>query len=169
VQERGQSERGQLEHLLQPTLSVTRAVSPIYSTRAGFIVAFFGSGFASVIMTLLNVRRLGRLSQDLAMVVAGALFFTLVYVGSGYLAATGGSLPLVGEVKTHQREVRYLLRGLALAYFGLTYLRHQRFYRAQDLAGNDPPSPWVAGIAACVAAVALSFAFGSLGAWLGAR
>lgn len=139
------------EELLKPELA-EHDQEPIYSVRAGFIVAFFGGPIATVLFSGLNSRKLGRLSRDLP------IYLIVTLITFGILALALAQPELFGGDSTTKpsQNVRVVIRVLALAAFGVFYFLHRSHYRAQELLGNDPPSPWVAGIACALLAMGLS-------------
>lgn len=156
-----------IDHLLEPSLGDRGGGASIFSVRAGFFVAFFGGGFAAVIFGVLNSRRLNRLAQDWWIYVLGAIVFGAAAVCTGHQL---GGVPLdslaTAEGRDRARVLRMASRALALGYFGLIFLRHRRFHKAMELSTEDPPSPWVPGIAAAAAGAAITFPLAMLGAWI---
>lgn len=163
----GHREHAPLAQLLQPSLSRSEPTPPLYSVQAGFMVAFLGGGFASVLFTGLNVKRLGRMSRELPMLLSGFVFFALLQVAVGHVRTTGLPLPLAELLEDNPRMVRYALRFLSMGFFGLTYLRLRRFYKAAQFAGQDPPGPWLPGIACAGASTGITLLFAFLGTLLG--
>ena len=49
-------------------------------------------------------------------------------------------------IEDPKRARRFVMRILALLFFGLMYLVHRRFYKASELAGEDSPNPWRAAL-----------------------
>jgi hypothetical protein len=47
--------------------------------------------------------------------------------------------------------------------YGLFYLRLRRFYKAAEIAGDAAPSPWLPGLGAIAAGIAINFAAVALG------
>ncbi len=156
---------GRLDSLLRPTLQDgVRAVS-IYSVRAGFFVAFLGGPMAAVIFGALNSQRLGRLGKDAWLYAFGGIVFTAFAIGIGYLSATGGFGAGSQEaVREQTRTLRTVSQALGLAFFGLVFLLHRRFYKAAEMAGQESPSPWIPGVAASVVGGAVSLGLVAAGA-----
>jgi hypothetical protein len=139
-----QSER---DDLLRPTLSPDTGASPaIYSANALFITAFFGGPFALIAMAALNSQRLGRVRQDAAYLLLGALL-TVAFVVIVYRPGAGWS---VGDLSPAGTE-RLLWRAFSLVLAAGAYLVHRRSYRNMALIGIESPSPWKAGVACCLA------------------
>lgn len=159
-----------VEHLLRPTLAAAPLRRPLYSVRAGFFVAFFGGVYATIGFSALNSSRAGRLAKDLwiYLLVAAAWSALMIAVGYGIAADNlPGWLDVAGKPG---RTVRFAGRGLALAVFGMVYLRHRPLIKAQELLGDEPPpNPWPAGLLTAVAAMVLTLLFGWIGAALGMR
>ncbi len=143
---------GELETLLEPSLEGEGAARPIYSVKATFFVAFLGGPLAVTLFSALNSKRLGRLRRDLPIYALGvAAVAATVYLYARY-AFDGGMLELAADDRRELvRRYRWLSRGMAIALCGLYYLPHRGAHRAQQLLGEDPPSPWRAGIACTVA------------------
>ena len=145
-----------LEAYLQPSLDTAAAVRPIYSTQASFLVAFFGGIFAILLFSALNVGRLGRWRQDTWILALASIVGVAVVSLLGSAAVTGNvpeSLAILGAGTT---GVRNLSRLLALAVFGVFFFRHRSFLKAQELAGSDPPSPWLPGFACAGVSIVLT-------------
>jgi hypothetical protein len=157
-----------LDQLLEPSLSDGTRATSIYSARAGFMVAFFGGGLASSIFGALNSRRLGRLGEDAWLYALGMLFFAGAAVAAGYAVAAGVDFATLGEDARRQGSaLRILSRALGLGFFGLVFLRHRRFYKATELAGEDAPSPWLPGLGCIAAATLISLVLAGIGAVIG--
>ncbi|HET8938117.1 MAG TPA: hypothetical protein VFN67_31960 [Polyangiales bacterium] len=150
----------ELAALLQP--SFARPREPIFSARAGFLVAFFGGVHATLIFSFLNSRRLGRERTD-------AWWYALLA-----LAGTAAIAVLAYLVESHQlpswlvwssdarRDVRTYSRACALVVFAVSYFRLRPYYTAAALSGHAPPNPWKAGIAASVAGAVITFCTAAL-------
>jgi hypothetical protein len=123
---------------------------PIYSATAGYLTAFFGGPFAAVGMAGLNAWRLGRLRTD-ALALAGCAALAVGLIT--FLLRPDLFGPADFGFST--RDVRIGARVLALLLFGAFWLLHRRYYRAMQLLGLEPPSPWLPAIACIVANVLL--------------
>lgn len=142
-----ESDPGAVDTLLQPSLERAPA-RPIYSVKATFFVAFFGGPLAVTLFSALNSKRLGRLRRDLP--AYGVAVVTVAAVAFLYaeLALDGSLFQLGTEARQEfTRHYRWLSRGNAVVFCGAFYLLHRQAHRAQALLGQDPPSPWRAGIA----------------------
>jgi hypothetical protein len=155
-----------LSSLLEPSLQHGRASEPIYSVRAGFMVAFFGGLYATLIFSFLNSRKLGRAREDLWLYVTLAALGTALVVWLGYAAISGELPSWLSFTDNRGRDSRYVVRAVALLMFGACYLRLRRFYTASQLAGQAPPNPWKPGLAACAVSVLLTLGAGALGAMM---
>jgi NADH:ubiquinone oxidoreductase subunit 5 (subunit L)/multisubunit Na+/H+ antiporter MnhA subunit len=137
------------DDLLSPSLEENVA-QPIYSVGALIAAAFLGGGFAVCLLGVQNARRLRRLRRDLPWlllafaVAATAVIGALVY----FQDAISGAI---------SRDARLLIRGIAFALVGLMYLLHRKPYRAAQLVGIEPASPYLAVAAAVIASVVVSF------------
>lgn len=156
-----------IAHLLEPSLSPLRQAPALYSLQANFMVAFFGGGLASVLFTGLNSRRLGRVSKDLPLLVAGGVFFVVLTVWAGTLTVPGASLPFEGDLQANSRMMRIVNRGLALVFFGLTFLSHRRFHSAAKLSGAEHAKPWKPALACVGVSIVSSFLLALLGHGIG--
>lgn len=157
-----------LGHLLRPSLGPTVApMRPLYSVRAGFLVAFFGGVYATLGFSALNTRRAGRLARDAWLYALAAVAWTGVLIAAGHALGTDGLPSWLGFAGTPQRGVRWVGRLTALALFGLVYLRHRALLKTQALVGTDAPNPWAAALLWVVLGAALSFAALTLGVALG--
>ena len=134
------------EALLTPSLSSSSKPSTaLYSVQSGFLVAFFGGGFAIILYAALNSIRLRRPLDALAYVAASALLCALFY------AAAISWPPLVTLLDTlGQGSWRYVSRAASLLLFGAFYLLHRKEHRSAELFGLAPLSPWIPAIA-CMA------------------
>jgi hypothetical protein len=131
------------EKLLTPELPRVAAGKPMYSVRAGFMVAFFGGPIAATLFSALNSLHRNRLWKDLPVYVAG---LTLA-VGLLVYALFEPEAFWFNASDTGLGSFRYVFRALGLVLFGAYYLLHKQLYRAEEFLGDKPPSPWRAGIA----------------------
>jgi hypothetical protein len=142
----------QEEDLLRPTLGGAGATrNSIYSTTTGYLAAFFGGPIAAVVVALVNSQRLGRLSRDwplAALAIGAQAAFIQWQLGHG---------PSSGDAPDASLQ-QLLQRLLGLAFFGLAYLLHRRYFRNMTVAGIKPPSGWVLGIGAIVGGLAVNLA-----------
>ena len=151
-----QRDSGDLDALLEPSLEQDQAARPIYSVKAMFFVAFFGGPLGVTFFSALNSKRLGRLRRDLPIFAAAVLAIAAAVYLYAELAFEGGMLALAADRRQELvRHYRWLSRGIAILLCGAFYLLHRGAHRAQALVGDDPPSPWRAGIACAVADVVL--------------
>ena len=147
-----------LEGLLEPSLAGGSGARAIYSLRACFFVAFFGGPFAILLFAGLNSRRLGRLAADAWIYAVGAIV-TVVFIAFAFQGLDSGTAPAwLSALGEGPRATRVATRILAMALFGVVFLAHRRFYKAADLSGEDPPSPWLPGIGATLVGALLSIA-----------
>ncbi len=157
-----QSKARQLDALLQPSLQQGVGAVSIYSVRAGFMVAFFGGFFAAVLFGALNSQRLGRLRTDAWLYALGTLAFGAYTIALGHaIASEGATAEWLAE---NSRGLRIANRAASLAFFGIIFLVHRRFYKAAELAGENSLSPWLPGIAACVVGTVIAVALAGAGA-----
>lgn len=134
------------EGLLQPTLSGYRRAPALYNSTGLALSAFFGGPLGGGIYAAANTFRLGRLSQDLpvlVVLVAAAFLLPFELHKAGLLQQLAGFL---GTSTSRGYEV--ILRALGLACFGAIYFLHRRFFRAAKVASVVPLAGWVPGIAA---------------------
>ena len=149
------------EDLLRPTLSGGEEPRAVYNSTGFFLSAFFGGPVGAGIYGLANSQTLGRLRQDLPLIVAivAACFLLLVYA-----AARGGLEGLRGWLDLNLTDtLKILLRVLGLACFGAIYFMHRPYYRSAQVAGVDSRPGWVPGIAALLLGI---LANGSLASWI---
>lgn len=159
---------GDLHHLLRPTLEAAAAVhQPLYSVRAGFLVAFFGGVHATLAFSALNSRRANRLAKDLWIYLLAGVAWAAALIVAGHGIASGGLPEWLDLAGTPQRTVRWGGRLVALGLFGLVYLRHRPLIKAQELLGDDPPNPWPAGLVVAGLSIVLTLALVAVGAALG--
>ena len=145
------------EDLLRPTLSGTGEARALYNSTGFFVSAFFGGPMGAGVYGLANSHRLGRLRQDLPVVVvlvAGCYWLLMIATRQGWLEALTG---LLDDRSTN--AIQLLLRGLALACFGAIYFMHREFYRAARVAGVESTSGWVPGIVAVILGLAANSAY----------
>lgn len=141
------------EKLLEPTLSLGDRVRPIYSVRAGFLLAFVGGPVAITIFSALNSNRLGRFARDAVYYGAAILVvIALVYVHGKFPSLFGGGGG-GADGSTSADYFRYVLRFAGLGFFGVFYLMHRKQYRAMAVSGVEHPSPWLPAIACAVAGI----------------
>jgi len=157
-----------LEDLLEPSLGAQTSVRSLYSARACFLIAYLGGPFAAVGMGFLNARRLGRVPRDLPLLALGALLAAAGILAATYVAAKAGTSSHAIGLGFERRDLRYGIRALALACFGLYYLRHRQFLRAMQMSGHRPASPWAVGIGVGIASMLLQAALIGAGvaAWI---
>ena len=131
------------ESLLTPSLSAERTAAPaLYSVQSGFLVAFFGGGFAIILYAALNSWKLRRPLDALAYVAATILML------ASLAAMVRGWEPLLRLLEPLGNSApRYFLRALSLLLFGAFYLLHRKQHRSASLFGIAPSSPWIAAIA----------------------
>jgi len=150
----GTSEK--LEDLLTPGLQGETGALSIYSTRASFFVALLGGPFAILLFSALNSRRLGRLARDAGVLGFGAVATIALIVVASQQIEAGVEPSWLSWLGDGRRGLRAAVRVFSLLLFGLVYLSHRRFHKAQDLRGQAPPSPWAAAIACTLAGGAAS-------------
>lgn len=149
------------EDLLQPSLSGTRNAPALYNSSGFFLAAFFAGPAAAGVYGCANSHRLGRLRQDLPVIlalVAACFLFLMMAQGNGWLT---GLASWLGDRQS--RAVQLAVRAAGLACFGAIYLMHRQQYRAAAISGMDPLPGWVPGIAAVVVGLLANAAFAS---WL---
>lgn len=127
--------------LLEPTLSAESATKPIYSTQAGFLLAFLGGGLAITFFSALNSERLGRLVRDLPVYLLGIG----VIAGIMYLRVTQPHLFEISDEdgKTTSYYI-VAVRAVGLLLWGSYYWLHSKHYRVMAVTGTPHPSPWLA-------------------------
>jgi len=145
------------DDLLRPTLSEYRQSPALYNSTGMALAAFFGGPLGAGVYGAANTFRLGRLSQDLPLLLAlVAAAFLLPYE----LHRLGVMQPIAGFLDSGpQRSFEILLRALGLGCFGAIYLMHRRFFRAAQVAGAESLQGWIPGIAAVVLGFAANTAF----------
>ena len=145
------------EDLLKPTLSGYRRPPALYHSTGLALASFFGGPAGAVVYAGANTFRLGRLAQDLPvlLVLFGVAFLIPVELAKNELlnpiAAFFGGRPASGY------EV--VLRVLGLACFGAIYIMHRRFFRAARVAGVNPLPGWLPGAVAIVAGLVVNTFF----------
>lgn len=144
-----------LSALLEPSLRGEAPARPLYSIRAGFLVAFFGGPYAALIFASLNSRRAGRLTADLKWWLALGALWTGALWWMMPATLTSGPPALRFFVPS---ELRVLVRICGLLTFGVVCLVHRALQRASTLREDAPPSPWLPGVGALLAALALTAA-----------
>lgn len=135
------------DQLFQPSLGSAQPAQPLFSPLACWMTAFFGGPIAALIIFTSNFERAGllraeRLSLGLAAVLAIGGQFGAIYLG----AAMGWE----------GRDVRLLVRAGALIVAALLYWRLHKAFKAQQLFGTPPASPWVMAIGAIFANIAVA-------------
>lgn len=137
------------DDLLRPVLGDNHgAPVAMYSATTGYMASFFGGPIGGAIVALVNSQRLNRLGADWwVAVVALASTSLLLY----WELRLGGAEWL--EAKVGGGAERLLLRAMGIAFFGLIYLLHRRYYRNMTLLGVQPAPGWVVGIVAIVLGV----------------
>ena len=135
-----------IEHLLQPTLSIKEQRVPIFSVRAGFFTAFFGGPLAVTLLSALNSRRLKRLKKDLILYFIGISGF-LVYLF--ILLDIPQGVNISEWMSSQRREnmvYKYGSRGLGLVFWAVYYYLHKQYYKTMSLFDMEPPNPWTSAI-----------------------
>jgi hypothetical protein len=133
------------DDLLRPTLSEFRRAPALYNSTGLALSAFFGGPLGAGIYGAANTFRLGRLPQDLTVIV--------VLVAAGFLIPLElQRLGILQDVVSFfgagtERGYGIVLRALGLACFGAIYLLHRRFFRAAKVAGSKSLAGWLPGIA----------------------
>jgi hypothetical protein len=133
------------DDLLRPTLSGTGSAPALYTTQGFFFASMFGGPLGAAVYGTFNTFRLGRLSKDLAFIVAiaGAGYFAMLQMHSAGLLEP--LAPLLG--REERRSYSLLLRALGLLCFGAIYLMHRRFFRAAQVGGVEGKPGWLPGLA----------------------
>jgi len=144
--------------LLRPSLQGGASPRPIFSSRAGFWVAFLGGVYAAAIFGVFNLVRMRRLGRDAWICAAGAVLWTLLLVWLALVIAHPELAPPWLDVIDLKSAGRLAGRGLGMLLFAILYQRHSALYRAQRLTSDASPNPWPLGIASCVAAGVLEVA-----------
>jgi hypothetical protein len=145
--------------LLRPSLQGDRPAQPIFSSRAGFWVAFLGGVYGSAIFGAFNLARMRTLRRDGWICLAGALLWTGLVLWYGAAMADPAQAPAwLRELGTGARPIRLASRGLGLVLFGVLYLRQRSLYAAQRLTSDDSANPWPIGVASVLAAGVLELA-----------
>ncbi len=134
-----------MDDLLRPSLSSDKPTVSLFSTRAGFFMAFFGGPIAVTFFSALNSRKLERLKDDMLFYAIGViLFVVLVFT---MLNATPDGESIINWLQEQRRNnplFRYGSKVLALVLWGGYYYLHRPYHRAMQFAGIDSPSPWKA-------------------------
>ncbi len=135
-----------LEHLLQPTLSIEEQRVPIFSVRACFFSGFFGGPLAVTLLSALNSNRLKRLKNDLIFYLIGISAF-LVYLFIILDIPEGAN---ISEWTSSQRRenlfYRYGSRGWGLIFWAVYYYFHKQYHMTMSLFDIEPPNPWIPAI-----------------------
>jgi hypothetical protein len=139
--------------LLQPSLS--RGVTQLYSSRAGFFVAFFGGALASAVFTLINSRRLNRFNRDvfiigaftLAALLGGILLFTIPREGMSYEEILK---TLLARRQNDPVSFKFGPRIMALCVWIVGYLLHMKEYAAMKMSEVPPLNAWKIGLIVAV-------------------
>lgn len=145
------------EDLLRPTLSEFRKVPALYTSTGFFLSSFFGGPAGATIYGVANSHRLGRLAQDLPVILgvcAAAFFVPIALDDEGLMRPFAQFLDV-----SLQRAWEIALRALALGCFGAIYLMHRKFFRAARVAAVKPLPSWGVGITAVVVGIIASRAF----------
>lgn len=134
------------------TPSLTGAVrSPIFSVNAIIAAAFFGGGFAVLLLATENARRLGRLRLDWPLLALALLVFAVVPVfGLWYVQNVSA------DAEDLRRNVRLTTRIVGFAAAGAFYWLHRNAHRTLRATGADPASPYVAVIAGVLLSIAVN-------------
>lgn len=156
-----------LDDLLKPSLSSARDVRSLYSVRANYLVAFVGGVYASIGMGVANSLRAKRLRRDWPLYLVALVGWTAFVFWYARETALGTPPAWAGLLGAHPRTLNVITRALALAFFGVVYLRHQTLFRAAAALGVDAPSPWKAGLIVCGLATVITLGVGAIGASLG--
>lgn len=144
--------------LLTPSLQGDLPTRPIFSSRAGFWVAFFGGVYASAIFSAFNLVRMRRLSRDAWICAAGVLLWTPLLVWLANAVAHPERAPEWLLPIGTATAMRLAGRGCGMLLFAILYLRQRTLYTAQRLTSDESPNPWPLGIASCVAGTLVSYA-----------
>jgi len=135
--------------LLRPSLTAdVGSPQPIYSVRTAFLSSFFGGPVAGAAIALLNSQRLRRLKSDwpvavLALGSSALLQWSIVHHWWGQLNRVLG-----------ESSDRYVYELFSLAFSGVVYAIHRRYYRSMMLLGLRAPNGWGVGIGAIVLGLA---------------
>lgn len=131
--------------LLMPSLGGVQVERAPYSSKTGFLAAFFGGPLAACGYGVLNARRLGRLTSDGPWLAA----FVVADIALMWLLTHGlVGLPWIDAV---QQELggsfgRIASRLFALIVFGWVCLAHRREQRAAELMGLERPNGFAPGL-----------------------
>ena len=160
-------DRPPLEDLLQLSLRRDERIRPVYSVRAGFLVAFFGGLVAAVGFSALNTVRAQRVAREAPLLGVLACAGVAYSIWAGYAAQTHTLPTFLTELGGEGQGVRLLGRAVALAGFGVIYLLQRDLHAAQELRGQDSPSAWVPGIICCIVGFVVQLVLALLGVSLG--
>ena len=132
-----------MDELFKPSLSCDKPAVSLYSSRAGFFMAFLGGPLAITLFSALNSRRLDRLKQDMVFYAIGTvLFFVLMYIMLSASPDGENVMKWLLEQRRNTPFFRYGSKVLALVLWGGYYFMHRPYHRAMQFAGIDSPSPW---------------------------
>lgn len=130
------------EALLEPSLHGEGHVVPIYSATTGYLIAFFGGPIAGCGIALIDAYRLGRLRRDWPLAVAAVLLTSALFAWQ----ARGGDA--LAERFLGRGAGELLYRMLGVAFFGVIFLLHRRFYRSMEILGISPYRKILPGVLA---------------------
>jgi hypothetical protein len=136
--------------LLTPSLT-DAARMPIFSVNAMIAAAFFGGGFAVLLLATENARRLGRLRFDWPSLVLALFVFAVIPVFGLWYMHNGSA-----DAEDIRRNVRLTTRIVGFAGVGAFYWLHRHAHRTLRATGADPASPYVAVIAGVLLSVAVN-------------
>lgn len=124
-------------------------VAALFSTRAQFLVTFFGGIVALLILAGQNTDALGRMRKDLWLYCVGAA----VAISYAFFVAWVSSLEQLPEwlalLGSHKSTMRFMGRAVALLVFAGFYLHYRTIINAAEMMGT-PRQAWMPGIAAVV-------------------
>ncbi|MDH4226571.1 MAG: hypothetical protein OEV59_02285 [Deltaproteobacteria bacterium] len=144
-----------MDDLLTPSIEKDSAGKPLYSARATFFVAFLIGPFGLLLFAALNSSTLGRLKKDARFYIALIALFTAAYAYALYVYGDFTSLKNLAASMRSDRLLHYVPRIGAVLLWALYYQMHKKHFRAMEMFGVKPRSPWAAVVLAIVVDLAL--------------
>jgi len=138
-----------LQSLLQPTLTNVPKTKPMYSVQSHFFAAFFGGPVGFLLFSFYNVYQAGLAKKWWVryLVLAVVLIVAEILV---FVAWKSDLFSTLFSLNLESREVRYILKFMALLALGGVYLWQKELFQISAFKAEERPAPWVPVIA-CIA------------------